>query len=1017
MFVLFVLIGPGWLLIRLLGCQSFPPLDMWCEWSFTIPLLLLVSTLGIYIIALWGLMDFGIESKIRANVSSNKDRPLDTISHEKLKEFITQAQSRDEHSFDAHIAQHKRQLKRQMTRWRTHTRSGYERIGEIHQLHVRTMGRITCALIGTEIGYGVFYYTDFPALAAFSVAIISATALWLLALFKISADNDGGTSIDLPPLPRPPQPPSGIEQVPVEVFRDELVEIDTRRKKVLQTRIAFFPELIDALHKADASYQEQEKKKKELQLQEGTYRNLIKKFEYTFLKHNPAIKQIEEEIRKHRKKSEETREQLTAAIGRPSTKYGLVGLALSGGGIRSAAFNLGTLQALAQNRMLRYVDYLSTVSGGGYIGSALSCLLINEKFDTDRNFPFRVDEDGHESLPTIHIRNSSNYLAPGGIRDFLRIPAELLRGILLNFFLIFPYIAASALLTAATIKYIPGSLKSEAFIPVLIGLVFWLFLVVIYPLIAQVYSNWNRRDSLGRLYTITFAFIPLAFVVCTLPTLAELYRMNFDKILTELLQSQLITNSVPSLADDSNIPYVKAFLLLVALLPLAAAKVAVRHLRTLKGKFAVFMLGILGPLILFFGYLEITKQLYEKGPIAVGILMAAVFVAFLLRIVLDINRTSMHDFYRDRLSKAFLLELNENGTVAHSKQSDEQKLQNLSPCGPYHLIVTALNLTGSKDPNLRGRNADYFILSKKYCGSSRTTYIETSKLENDYDRHMNLGTAMAISGAAAAANMGSTTVKSLVFLLTLLNIRLGYWAPNPKRFHESSPIGNTIIGIPFYYFFSELMGRLNENDRYVNLSDGGHIENIGLYPLLDRRCKFIIACDAERDGNYEFGSLGIALRYAKISFNINVKWQPGLTLDDIRPDKSGFSKRNFAAAQIIYPNDDEAGWLLYIKSSLTTDVSTHVRAYRDAAKHDRQGNDFPHESTTDQFFSEGQFEAYRQLGYEIVDKIFGASSISNLVGDDRSPSTALREVFDDIVKMNAPAPQTTIPPDRDSGGA
>jgi predicted acylesterase/phospholipase RssA len=48
-----------------------------------------------------------------------------------------------------------------------------------------------------------------------------------------------------------------------------------------------------------------------------------------------------------------------------------LGLAFSGGGIRSATFNLGVLQALAENDLLKYVDYLSTVSGGGYIGSWL----------------------------------------------------------------------------------------------------------------------------------------------------------------------------------------------------------------------------------------------------------------------------------------------------------------------------------------------------------------------------------------------------------------------------------------------------------------------------------------------------------------------------------------------------------------------------------------------------------------------------------------------------------------------
>src|SRR5262247_451578 len=59
----------------------------------------------------------------------------------------------------------------------------------------------------------------------------------------------------------------------------------------------------------------------------------------------------------------------------PSVQHGLVGLALSGGGIRSASFSLGVLQVLAREEALARVDYLSTVSGGGLIGSTVSSVL------------------------------------------------------------------------------------------------------------------------------------------------------------------------------------------------------------------------------------------------------------------------------------------------------------------------------------------------------------------------------------------------------------------------------------------------------------------------------------------------------------------------------------------------------------------------------------------------------------------------------------------------------------------
>ena len=61
-----------------------------------------------------------------------------------------------------------------------------------------------------------------------------------------------------------------------------------------------------------------------------------------------------------------------AATGTVPPDAPLVGVALSGGGIRSAAFNMGVLQSLARSGLLARTDYLSSVSGGGYIASCLT---------------------------------------------------------------------------------------------------------------------------------------------------------------------------------------------------------------------------------------------------------------------------------------------------------------------------------------------------------------------------------------------------------------------------------------------------------------------------------------------------------------------------------------------------------------------------------------------------------------------------------------------------------------------
>jgi len=98
-----------------------------------------------------------------------------------------------------------------------------------------------------------------------------------------------------------------------------------------------------------------------------------------------------------------------------------VGLALSGGGIRSATFCLGVLQALAQRGWIRRIDYLSTVSGGGYIGSWLSaCIYRARKTGTadpigeveKRIAPRTIRRNGEEPTEIRFLRAYSNYLTP-----------------------------------------------------------------------------------------------------------------------------------------------------------------------------------------------------------------------------------------------------------------------------------------------------------------------------------------------------------------------------------------------------------------------------------------------------------------------------------------------------------------------------------------------------------------------------------------------------------------------------
>ena len=142
-----------------------------------------------------------------------------------------------------------------------------------------------------------------------------------------------------------------------------------------------------------------------------------------------------------------------------------------------------------------------------------------------------------------------------------------------------------------------------------------------------------------------------------------------------------------------------------------------------------------------------------------------------------------------------------------------------------------------------------------------------------------------ISGAAASSNMGSATIKPLVPTLALLNVRLGYWLTNPAklpaRFKKRSSGGCSTDSTSW----KELFGLLTEDSETVYLTDGGHIENLGLYELLRRRCKLIIAVDAEADPDMSFGSLVKLERYARIDFGLRIDL-PWAAIRDTTPEAS-----------------------------------------------------------------------------------------------------------------------------------
>jgi hypothetical protein len=284
-------------------------------------------------------------------------------------------------------------------------------------------------------------------------------------------------------------------------------------------------------------------------------------------------------------------------------------------------------------------------------------------------------------------------------------------------------------------------------------------------------------------------------------------------------------------------------------------------------------------------------------------------------------------------------------------------------------------LTSTDYATYRGRGGDSYIFSPLYSGSEATGWHRTEAVCGA----MSLATAMAISGAAvnpntACGGRGPTRNRLASFVLALFNIRLGYWVRNPHANTVTRALTKVLWPNLLYPGLRQgLLGTgLHVGAGYIELSDGGHYDNTGIYELVRRGVDTIILSLASADPGYGFDDLADVVERVRVDFGVYVKF-PSMLADAV-PCAPGeghaapcgiatglaFAKSSHVVGTISYP-DGKRGHLVVLKSSLTDRLPVDVIRY--AANHAA----FPNESTADQFFDERQFEAYREAGYAAAD--------------------------------------------------
>ena len=342
--------------------------------------------------------------------------------------------------------------------------------------------------------------------------------------------------------------------------------------------------------------------------------------------------------------------------------------------------------------------------------------------------------------------------------------------------------------------------------------------------------------------------------------------------------------------------------------------------------------------------------------------------------MVDPNAFSMHAFYRARLVRAYMGASNAirgvlGKEITEPAAEDDVLLQDLKNCdsgAPFHLVNTTLNLAAARDLATAQRSAESFVLSQLYCGSMRTGYRNTSEYIN----------GRLTLGAAASPNMGARTPSAaLAMLMTVLNVRLGYWAPTPSKDNWRSPRARLW---PFY-LLREFLSRTNDLSDYCYLTDGGHFDNTGLYSLVQRGCRFIVIADCGADPKPCFGDLGDVIRRCRIDFGAEINLDISGFIKKGEDDERKDAELPFVVGTIDYSrkhlriinkqlgeSEQEAreGIIILFKPSITADALADVRQYK------LENNKFPQQSTTNQWFDEAQFESYRRLGQFCANSAF-----------------------------------------------
>ena len=736
-------------------------------------------------------------------------------------------------------------------------------------------------------------------------------------------------------------------------------------------------------------------------------------------------------------------------------------ICLSGGGVRSACVAMGTMQVFSDNdpidpddakeplpdgrprRLIDTVDYVISVSGGGYSACArLLAVQPREKSDKEVGLSQRFQQGSPES---DHLRRGSSYIADSPAA-MIRALSEVLKNLLASMLILFTFpvilgwvagfLLAQPYFSFAALVPVPNANFVKDFKPkhpddYLMALVahrasWWavaFFAVVAVALTAfAIVGEWiyfgvstgdvptkDLRSDTRRRRLLSVARGSAVFALLLLTLIAGLPGLM--RLCSSVVDNPGVASA--SIAGAVGLNYVSAIVAIAwknrSALPIEAVTKPSWWKKVLPPGVLQLTLVLLTLAVLLVGWL-ITLGAFAAGIFAkvtglgydpriqnvpnwewwlLGMLLTAAFIG-----VVDVTSLSLHPFYRLRLARTFAVR---RMTDAGRAERYDNEWTWLHQCGrvpaggPRFVFAAAAALSGEAKP-APGLNATSYALSADYVGGPELGWFDTAKLFAEapprIKRDLTVQASMAVSGAAFASAMGRYN-KGFEKLLAVSGARLGTWLPNPnfvnklreaesgtqdksKPWPRSLP---TIRGAG--YFYRELFGINYRDARLVQVTDGGHYENLGLVEALRRRCRLVFCIDGGGDNPPLLTGLADAMRLAEYELGVNITLDEygdyavgNITPGSGRPFADGhalaslnnrLTKGTVAAGRITYPAaagllPQRHGVLIFAKAVLWEGCPEWLLTYAASNKI------FPHDPTSDQWFNEGQFAAYTELG-------------------------------------------------------